>query len=112
MAKKKVTRALMVSEDAFLVPDELLGAYSICIKTGSHFYSAQIIGIELPVTQSDIEYAIAQMMLAGALEPYGAEYVDEIVITITDGEDVNVTDVDPYTVWPDIENLSIYKNGR
>ena len=52
------------------------------------------------------------MMVAGALEPYGAEYVDEIVVTITDGEDVNVTDVDPYTVWPDIENLSIYKNGR
>ena len=78
---------------------------SILFKKGNEFHNGTFLKLVSPITMTTIKYALKEYLIEYELTNLSPKNVDEMVIAITDGEDINEYLIDPCDVWPTRECL-------
>ena len=78
---------------------------SVMFKCGKDFHCATFLGVMRPVNPTLIKYAIKEYLIEYEFTNISPKNVDEVIVAITDGEDVIEVAIDVADVWPSRECL-------
>lgn len=79
--------------------------FNICFKKGNDYHCGTFLGFTTPITETTIKYALKDYLLEYELTNLSPKNVDEMIIVITDGDDVIEMLIDPCDIWPTRECL-------
>ena len=78
---------------------------NVMFKNGKDFHCGTFLELERPITKTTIKYALKTYLVEYEFTNLSPKNVDEMIIVITDGEDVIKFNIDPCEVWPTRECL-------
>ena len=78
---------------------------NIMFKKGKDFHCGTFLCLSRPITHTRIKYCLKEYLLEYELTNLSPKNVDEMIIVITDGNDVIELLIDPCDVWPTRECL-------
>lgn len=93
---------------------KLIG-YKIVINTDLEYISLPIFYNPMPIDARRVTKEIRNEFIANHITHISVDMVNELLLIATDGDDIQISDIDPLTVWPAEFNMandsSFYKGG-